>query len=157
LLFTQSRPDGHFDSPVENMVYHLLGSVFFLGFLMGRDAMQIPLMMMLALTNLGCHNKPSDGIDGIPLTGYQVGSAPTASYQVSRYATSAPSGSYAGTPYPDIPSRLYARPSLSEPIDWHTELQATFCSFFLGRDPDVTTVREIEESVYGVDSGHEQP
>ena len=115
--------------------------------------MQVPLVMMLAFTGLGCHNKATEGIDAIPLTSYQVDSPATASYQASGHSTSTPSGSYAGTPYPGISSRLYARPPEPEPIDWHAELRSTLCSFVLGHDPDVTTVREIEASVYGVDSG----
>ena len=62
-----------------------------------------------------------------------------------------------------IPARSPQRPIQRSPrvsttaihrpdsIDWHTELRSTLYSFVLGRDPNVSTVREIEASVYGID------
>jgi hypothetical protein len=111
--------------------------------------MQLSLVMMLAITGLGCHNKTSVGIDAVQATDYQVDSAPLASYQGSG---SSPSSYAAPTPYPDIPSRLYTKNLRPQPTDWHAEIRSTLCSFVLGHDPDVTTIREIEASVYGVDS-----
>jgi hypothetical protein len=115
--------------------------------------MQIPFVMMLALAGLGCQNKSSVVVDAGPLTGSQVESAPPASDQRSGYSTRTYSGSFAPTPYPDIPSRLYTNNSEPRSTNWHAELRSTLCSFVIGRDPDVSTAREIEASVYGMDSG----
>jgi hypothetical protein len=114
--------------------------------------MQIPFVMMLALTGLGCHNKTSLVVDASPLTGYQVESPPSASDQGGAYSTSTYAGSFAPTPYPDVPSRIYSSNSPPRSTNWHAGLRSTLYSFVIGRDPDVTTVREIEASVYGVDA-----
>ena len=66
--------------------------------------MQVAFVMMLALTGLGCQNKTTVVVDAsavnrlpgrIPL--------PSASDQGSGYSTSTYSGSFAPTPYPEIP------------------------------------------------------
>jgi hypothetical protein len=111
--------------------------------------MQIPFVMMLALTGLGCQNKTGVVVDSRRLTGYQVESPPSASYQGVGNSTSSFSGSFAPTPYPDIPSRLYNSNSEPSSTNWHAGLRSTLYSFVVGRDPDVSTVREIEASVYG--------
>ena len=106
--------------------------------------MQVPFVLMLAVTGLGCHNKTSGAVDGIGLTSYQGGAS----------STGTGSGSFAPTPYPEIPSHLYN--SYSPPpdsVDWHTELHSTLYSFVFGHDPNVVTIREIEASVYGVTPG----
>ena len=92
-------------------------------------------------------------VDAVPLTSYQVDSPHCPADQGGGYSTSTYSGSFAPTPYPEIPSRLYASHSQPHSADWHAELRSTLYSFVFGRDPDVSTVREIEASVYGVDSG----
>ena len=115
--------------------------------------MQTPFVMMLALTGLGCDNKTSVVVDASPLTCYGVDSPHAASYQGSGYSTSTYTGTFAPTPYPEIPSRTYN--DIAEPgsPNWHAELRSTLYSFVFGHDPDVSTVREIEASVYGPDSG----
>ncbi len=64
--------------------------------------MQIPFVMMLALTGLGCDNKTSVVVDASPLTCYGVDSPHAASYQVSGYSTSTYPATFAPTPYPEI-------------------------------------------------------
>ena len=116
--------------------------------------MQVPFVLMLAVTGLGCHNKTSGALDGIGLTSYQVGSPSLPSHQGGASSTGTGSGSFAPTPYPEIPSHLYD--SYSPPpdsVDWHTELHSTLYSFVFGHDPNVVTIREIEASVYGVNPG----
>lgn len=115
--------------------------------------MHIPVVLMLALTGLGCQNKTSVVIDVVPLTSYPVDSAPLATHQGGGYSGSIYSRSFAPTPYPEIPSRIYNSDSEPQLGDWHAGLRSTLWSFVLGRDPDVNTVREIEASVYGYNSG----
>jgi hypothetical protein len=109
--------------------------------------------VMLAITGLGCQNKADIVIDPVPLTVFQVDSSPLTSHQVGGYTTSIGSGSFAPTPCPEISSRIYNSDLQPHSCDWRAELRSTFCSFFLGRDPDVITIREIEASVYGPSSG----
>jgi hypothetical protein len=112
--------------------------------------MQIPFVMMVALAGLGCDNHTSVVVDTSPLAGYRVQSPLSGNDHGGTFSTSA--GTFAPTSYPEIPTRFYT--SYSEPPspDWHSGLRSTLCSFVIGRDPDVNTVREIEASVYGVDS-----
>jgi hypothetical protein len=116
--------------------------------------MQVSMVMMLALTGLGCQNKPVGASDSFAVTSYQTDSPPLSSYQAGGYVTGTYANSFASNPYPEIPSRLYARNSQDHSVDWHAELRSTLYSFVFGHDPDVSTVREIEASVYGADPGH---
>jgi hypothetical protein len=116
--------------------------------------MQIPLVMMLALTGLGCQNGPSDVIDTPPLPAYQIDARPVTSAQDTGRVTSTYSGSFASTPYPEIGTRVYNRYASYEPTDWHTSLRYTLYSFVWGRDPNISTAREIEASVYGDQADH---
>jgi hypothetical protein len=116
--------------------------------------MQIPLVMMLALTGLGCQNGPSDVIDTPPLPAYQIDARPVTSAQDTSRVTSTYSGSFTSTPYPEIGTRVYNRYPSYEPTDWHTSLRYTLYSFVWGRDPSVSTAREIEASVYGDQADH---
>jgi hypothetical protein len=116
--------------------------------------MQIPLVIMLALTGLGCQNGPSDLIDTPPLPTYQIDARPVTSAQDTGRVTSTYSGSFASTPYPEIGTRVYNRYPSYEPTDWHTSLRFTLYSFVWGRDPNVSTAREIEASVYGDQADH---
>ena len=113
--------------------------------------MHVSMLMMLALTGLGCQNKAATASDAVPMTSYQFAPPSLSSGQGAGYPTANYSSSFASTPYPEVPSRLYARPSQAHSVDWHTEMRATLYSFVCGHDPDVSTVREIEASVYGAD------
>ena len=115
--------------------------------------MQVPFVLMLAVTGLGCHNKTSGALDGIRLASYQVGSPSLPSYQGSGSSTPTDSGSFVSTPYPEIPSHLYTPYPVPDSVDWRTELHSTLYSFVFGHDPNVVTIREIEASVYGVNPG----
>jgi hypothetical protein len=114
--------------------------------------MQVSMVMMLALTGLGCQNKAATVTEGFPVTSYQIAPPSVSSGQGGGYSTATYAGSFAQSPYPEIPSRLYARPSEDHSVNWHAELRSTLYSFVWGHDPDVSTVREIEASVYGADS-----
>jgi hypothetical protein len=115
--------------------------------------MHIPFALMLAITGLGCQNKADIVIDPAPLTGFQADSSPLISHQEGGYSSSTGPGSFGPTPYPEIPSRVYNTDLQPHSCDWRAELRSTFCSFFLGHDPDVITIREIEASAYGPSSG----
>jgi len=116
--------------------------------------MQIPLVMMLALSGLGCQNGSVVVIDTPPLPGHQIDAQPFTSSQRTGDATTTYSGPFASSPYPEIGTRVYDRYSSAEPIDWHTGLRYTLYSFVWGRDPDISTAREIEASVYGYQTEH---
>lgn len=103
--------------------------------------MQIPLVMMLALSGLGCQNGASDVIDTPPLPGHQIDAQPFNNSQGTWGAATTYSGSLAPSPYPEIGTRVYDRYSWHEPTDWHTGLRHTLYSFVWGRDPNVSTVR----------------
>ena len=115
--------------------------------------MQLPFVLMFALTGLGCHNKTSSALDGAGVTSYQVNSPSLPGYQVGGAPTGTDPGSFAPTPYPEIPARLYTSDSPPRSVDWRAELHSTLYSFVFGHDPDMSTVRDIEASVYGVTPG----
>ena len=114
--------------------------------------MQVSMVMILALTGLGCQNKEATASETVPVTSCQIAPPSMSSGQGGGYSTTTYASSFAPTPYPEIPSRLYARPSQAHSVDWHAEMRSTLYSFVCGHDPDVSTVREIEASVYGADS-----
>jgi hypothetical protein len=117
--------------------------------------MQIPLVMMLALSGLGCQNGASTVIDAPPLPGHRIDAPPLTSSQGNGGAITNYSGSFASSAYPEIGARVYDRYSTAaEPLDWHTGFRYTLYSFVWGRDPNVSTAREIEASVYGYQTEH---
>ena len=117
--------------------------------------MQIPLVMMLALSGLGCQNGANAVIDTLPMPGHQIDALPFTSSQGTAGGGSVPyANTFTPSPYPEIGTRVYDRYSSYEPTDWHAEWRKTLYSFVWGRDPDVSTAREIEASVYGFQSDH---
>ena len=103
--------------------------------------MQGAIVMLMALSGLGCQNRSND-----------VGDAPTASTTVVTPSVDPIPGYTTPPPYP----RYF--PENDSNVEWGYRtpwdaMRATFCSFFLGRDPDVPTAREIEASVFGYGSG----
>jgi hypothetical protein len=114
--------------------------------------MQASMVMMLALTGLGCQNKEASASDAVHVTGYEIDPPSFSSGQGGGYSTANSASSFAPTPYPEISARLYARPSQTHSVDWHAELRSTLYSFVYGHDPDVSNVRQIEDSVYGAES-----
>jgi hypothetical protein len=116
--------------------------------------MQVSMVMILALTGLGCENKSADAPDTVPAVFVQGDAAPVASFQGGAYTPGNYASSFASTPYPEIPSHLYSAPTLAHDSDWHACVRSTVYSFVFGHDPDVVTIREIESSVYGDYGGH---
>jgi len=103
--------------------------------------MQGAMVLLMALSGLGCQNR-SDGLADAPKAPSAV-VAPSVD-ALPGYTTPPPYPSY----YPEIDANVesgYRTP-------WNA-MRATFCSFFLGKDPDAPTAREIEASVYGFGSG----
>ena len=97
---------------------------------------------VIALTGLGCQNKSSDLSD--VSAGYQrriatpaVTTAAIRATQLHRRIPVTTRGVMATM------SRMSTRPI------GDANCVSTLCSFVLGHDPDVSTVREIEASVYG--------
>jgi hypothetical protein len=100
-------------------------------------------VMAIALTSLGCHNKSGD-VSYLPPASSSIGSGYTNPYP--RYTTPSSYSGFYTRSFSDDVSDVY-------PTHWDA-VRATLCSFVLGRDPGVATAREIEASVYGDDSGH---
>jgi hypothetical protein len=108
-----------------------------------RTAMQGAVVMAIALTSLGCHNKSDDVIEVPPLSS-AIGSEYTNPYP--RYTTPSSYSGFYKRSYSDDVSDVY-------PTHWDA-WRATLCSFVLGHDPGMPDVREIEASVYGDYSSH---
>jgi hypothetical protein len=116
--------------------------------------MQIPLGIMLVLSGLGCQNGASTVVDTPPLPSHYIDAQPSTSSQGTVGTNITYSSSFAPSPYPQIGNHVYDRNAWSEPTDWHTRMRYTLYSFVWGRDPNITTAREIEASVYGFPSAH---
>ncbi len=128
--------------------------------------MQGAIVMLLALTGLGCQNKPVDSTDLpavlTPAPATPSPEAPAAattaipSPETQAAATTAspsPETSAATTtatppPYPRYFPETY--PDIEELYSTHLgSLYATFYSFVFGHDPGIPSAREIEASVLG--------
>jgi hypothetical protein len=117
--------------------------------------MQVSMVMILALTGLGCENEPAGARDTLPPVFDQGHAAPSTSFPGGGYTPGNLANSFASTPYPGIPSYRYSAPrTVPHDSDWHAELRSTLYSFVFGHDPEVVTIREIEASVYGEYGGH---
>ena len=106
--------------------------------------MQATVVMLLALGGLGCQNPASDlppisPVSAVP-AGQSHGSVPYYNPVPSGYATSAGWPGYGIDP--------------SNDDSFGSCLRDTFCSFFIGRSPDVPSSREIEAAY---DSGRYGP
>ena len=106
--------------------------------------MHATVLMLLALGGLGCQNPVSD-LPPIP----PVASTPAgqSSAYVAPYGP-APSGytTYVGG------QGFHGEPSDED--SFGRCLRDTFCSFFIGRDPDVPSAREIEADYYSGRHGY---
>ena len=116
--------------------------------------MHLSMVMVMALAGMGCENKPDGASESPALAVYQVDSPPLPSFQVNGYSTNDYSNALSSTPYPQIPPHLYTLNPGPHSVNWHAEMRSTLWSFVIGRDPDVSNVREIESSIYGVNYGH---
>jgi len=106
--------------------------------------MQGAVVMVIALSGLGCNNKSCD-----------VSNAPPGCRSTGCACTNAYAGYAAPSSHSGYDSRSY-RGDDSPAYTSHVGLlRGTIYSFVFGHDPDVPTAREIEESVYGRSgSGH---
>ncbi len=72
--------------------------------------------------------------------------------------TAAPAGLFQEYPDPLLFQTHYPRPSYDDTIDLYPThggaIHATIYSFFWGKDPNIPSAAEIEESVYGPGSDH---
>jgi hypothetical protein len=110
----------------------VLGSSILFHFSTGRNAMQVSVMMVMALSGLGCQNKECE-----------VFPTPQISHASSSCATNMHPGSAAPSGYPAYAPGGYG---VTTPLDYtvHGAMRSTLWSFILGRDPDVASVRDIE-------------
>jgi len=95
-------------------------------------------VMVIALSGLGCNNKSCD-----------LGDAPPACSATGCACTNPYAGSAAPSSHSGYDSGSYSSCDSSAHTGGAGLLRSTIYSFVFGHDPDVLTVREIEESVYG--------
>jgi hypothetical protein len=107
--------------------------------------MQGSILMLIALSGLGCQNPTVDAS--------QMPAAPSATVAPVAPALEAIPGSAAPPPYPRyFPENYNSFEEIDNRTPWDN-MRATFCSFFIGRDPDVPTPRQIEAFAYGYAPG----
>jgi hypothetical protein len=99
-----------------------------------RNAMHVTVLMLIALGGLGCQN-PVDDVPPIPPVAGQpaapsTGSVPAYEPAPSTYTPYYGGGFDSADPYDDQSFGACVRD--------------TFCSFFIGRSPDVPSARQIE-------------
>src|SRR5262249_31406079 len=100
----------------------------------GREVMLNTVVIVIALSRLGCHNDESVDVTPAPPAIEAIGTGSPNPYP--SYAAPSPyPGAYPTIYDPDYPDR------------W-AMVRATICSFVLGHDPGIPTAREIEESVF---------
>jgi hypothetical protein len=99
--------------------------------------MQATVVMLIALGGLGCQN-PAGDLPPIP----SVTASPAQSPPDVPAFTPAP------TPYPVYATNPVITGDIPEDDSFRGCLRDTFCSFFLGRDPDVPTAHQIEAAYY---------
>jgi hypothetical protein len=103
--------------------------------------MQGAIVMLLALSGLGCQNGRTDSKD-VPLP-----LSPIASPVVAPLPTDTPL-----PPYPHYSPEIYAD-VVEDTSPWAC-VRSTLWSFVLGRDPDVMTPAEIEAFAHGFLNRH---
>ncbi len=105
--------------------------------------MHSAIVILMAVSGLGCQNPSSDA------TNLPTPLSPVVSSAANPFPSNAippPYPGYYPVGDPDLPD-----------TSQQGILGRTFCSFFLGRDPDVRTPSEIEASVFGYGSGQQVP
>ena len=86
------------------------------------------IVMLMALSGVGCQNKIGDS-----------GDPPASVSPIVSPAVNPAASSTTPPPYPQFDFGGYGSPEPAEPTHWDV-LRSTLCSFVLGRDPDVMTV-----------------
>ena len=115
--------------------------------------MQGAILMLVAVTGLGCQNKPIDSTDPpavlTPAPASPSPEAPAAETTASE-SPEAPAAETTATPpaYPRYFPETY--PDVEDIYSTHLgSLYATFYSFVFGHDPGIPSAQEIEASVIG--------
>jgi hypothetical protein len=106
----------------------------------GENIMQATVIMLIALSGLGCQN-PNPVNDLAPM--------PSVTSDSSRpIPASVPSYNAAPTAYTAYTGGPGTFVEASDDLSFGECARKTFCSFFIGRDPDVPGAREIEAAYY---------
>jgi hypothetical protein len=111
--------------------------------------MQATVVMLIALGGLGCRNPDSD-VPPIPPVASQPaapssGSVPaTTSLPAAASSGSVPADVPAPSAYPAYFGAFYDGGDPTDDDSFGSCLRDTFCSFFIGRSPDVPSARQIE-------------
>jgi hypothetical protein len=98
--------------------------------------MQVSVVMVMALSGLGCQNK-----DCAP------SATPQTYYGSSQYTANVYPGSAATSGYSTYAAGGHRRDPASD-YTFHSSVRSTLWSFIIGRDPDVASAREIEATLY---------
>ncbi len=100
--------------------------------------MQATVVLLIALGGLGCQNPATDQPPALPDVRQAAGQPSNDLSSTSAVPALYPA--YIGLPSPD--------PGAEDDESFGRCMRNTICSFFLGRDPDVRTAREIESAYY---------
>jgi hypothetical protein len=109
--------------------------------------MQAAVVMLMALTGLGCQNKPVDSTD-MPsvLTPAPAPASPSPEAPTTETTATPP-------PYPRFFPEAY--PDIEDLYSTHLGIMsATLYSFVFGHDPGIASAQEIEASVLGNEVEH---
>jgi hypothetical protein len=98
------------------------------------------ILMLVALTGIGCQNKPVDSTDLPPVLTPAPASTSLEAPAAAATTSPPPYPRYFGPTYPDV-EEMYSTHLGS--------LRATFYSFVFGHDPGIPSAAEIEASVFG--------
>ncbi len=102
--------------------------------------MHSAMVIAVLLASLGSDNKRDETLDLPPVYGAEAGPS------TNPYPVFSEPSSFSG--YYTPPARF-----APDPTSRWDMLRSTFCSYFLGRDPDVATPSQIETAVYGYRTG----
>jgi hypothetical protein len=108
----------------------------------GEPVMQATVVMLIGLSGLGCQNLASD------LLPIPAATAATADSSANLTATSP-----APTAYPTYAVSPPISSDIADGESFRHCLRNTIHSFFIGRDPDVPTARQIEAAYYAGQHG----
>lgn len=108
--------------------------------------MQATVVMLIALAGLGCQNPASD-LPPIPSPTVRAVPAELAPAETAVESAPVPTSEPAPPPYPTyIGASVFDSADPTEYQSFRSGLRDTFCSFFIGRSPDVPSAREIEDA-----------
>jgi hypothetical protein len=108
--------------------------------------MQATVLMLIALGGLGCQNAAGDLPPFLPVAAETAAPPPSVETPPPTY-NRVPAGYPHGTACPSLMD------DVADDESFGRCLRNTICSFFIGRDPDVPTARQIEAASHASSYG----